>query len=169
MCRPYLGVAVAILASLASIGCESDGTWTVNKILGWDEPKGPKLPKYPLPNTEIAMRVENMGHRIIAQNEFVGIDPLFTTIGVPESILFHKGQDQMFISEGLVQLCKSDDELAGVICSELGQMVAEKKAVRRAGAERDSFPPESLPGGSPVMTGGGTPDDPGRAAEIAYQ
>ena len=66
----------------------------------------------------------------------------------------------MFISEGLVKLCKTDDELAAVICSELGQMVAEKKAVRRAGAERDSFPAESLPSG---------PDDTGRAAEIAYQ
>jgi predicted Zn-dependent protease len=169
MCHPYFGFVIVILACLASMGCETDGTWTVNKILGWDDPKAPKTPKYPQPNTEIAMRVENMGHRIIAQNEFIGIDPLFTTIGVPESVLFHKGTDQMFISEGLVKLCKSDDELAAVICSELGQMIAEKRAVRRAGAERDSFPESSLPGGSPVMTGGGTPDDVGRMAEIAYQ
>jgi predicted Zn-dependent protease len=75
----------------------------------------------------------------------------------------------LFISEGLVNLCKSDAELAAVLSSELGQMVAEKKAGRRAGADRDSFPEVALPSGSQVMTGGGTPVDAGRQAELAYQ
>jgi predicted Zn-dependent protease len=168
MHRPFVGIAVVIVSSLASIGCETDGNWTVNKLLGWDDPKTPQMPKVPPANTEIAQRVENMGHRIIAQNTFVGIEPLFTTIGVPESVLFHRGPEQLFISEGLVKLCKSDAELAAILCSELGQMVAEKKAVRNAGVDRDSFPDASLPGGSQAMTGGGTPVDAGRQAEIAF-
>ena len=72
MCRPFVGIAVVVVTTLASIGCETDGNWTVNKILGWDDPKAPKIQKYPLPNTEVAMRVENLGHRIIAQNTFTG-------------------------------------------------------------------------------------------------
>jgi predicted Zn-dependent protease len=170
MCRSSVGIAVAIISALASTGCEGDGSWaTVSKFIGWDDPKVHPIPKYPQPNTEIAQRVENMGHRIIAQNTVAGIEPLFTTIGVPESVLFHRGPEQMFISEGLVMLCKSDAELAAVLCSELGQMVAEKKNARKAVADRDSFPENSLPGGSPVMSGGGTPEDLGRQAEIGYQ
>jgi hypothetical protein len=168
MCRSCIGIAVVIIASLASIGCETDGNWTVNKLLGWDDPKTPPMPKVPPANIEIAQRVENMGHRIIAQNAFIGIEPLFTTIGVPESVLFHRGPEQLFISEGLVGLCKSDAELAAILCSELGQMIAEKKAVRKTVADRDSFPDASLPNGGPPMTGGGTPVDAGRQAELAF-
>jgi hypothetical protein len=168
MGRPFAGIAVVIVSSLASIGCETDGNWTVNKLLGWDDPKPPPVPKMPPANIEIAQRVENMGHRIIAQNTFAGIEPLFTTIGVPQSVLFHRGPEQMFISEGLVKLCKSDAELAAVICSELGQMVAEKKAVRKPVGDHDSFPDASLPNGSPAMSGGAVVDA-GRQAELAYQ
>jgi predicted Zn-dependent protease len=169
MHRLLVGIAVVIPASLASIGCQTDGDWTVYKLLGWDDPKMPAGPKYPTANVQIGERVDTLGRRIVAQNTFIGIEPLFTAVGVPESVLFHRGPDQLFISEGLVNQCKSDAELAAVLCSELGQMVAEKKAVRRVGAERDSFPEIAIPGGSQVMTGGGTPIDAGRQAELAYQ
>lgn len=165
---PRVQIALLMLALFVSTGCETDNNWTVNKILGWDNPKSPPMPNYPLPNTEIAERVENTGHRIIALNTFPGVDPLFTTIGVPETALFHRGPEQLYISEGLVKLCKSDGELAAVLCSELGQMVAEKRAIRKPN-DRDSFPESSLPGGVPVMSGGGTPEDAGRQAELAYQ
>lgn len=170
MCRPVVGIAVAIVACLGSFGCETDSNWaTVSKFIGWDDPKNPPMPKFPQPDREIAQRIDNMGHRIIAQNTFVGIEPLFSTIGVPEMVLFHRGPEQLFISEGLVKLCRSDAELAAVLCSELGQMVVEKKAVRKAGADRDSFPDSSLPGSSPGMMGAGTPYDAGRRAEIGFQ
>jgi predicted Zn-dependent protease len=166
MCRPFAGIALVIFLSLASVGCETDGNWTFYKLLGWDDPKAPRIPKYPQPNTEIAQRVENMGHRIIAQNTFTGIEPQFYTMGVPESVLFHRGPEELFISEGLVNLCKSDAELAAVLCSELGQMVVEKKAVRKAGAARDSIPESNLQNGAQV---GSIPVDTGRQAELAYQ
>jgi predicted Zn-dependent protease len=169
MWRPLVGIAIVISTALASIGCQTDNNWSVSKLLGWDDSKMPPGPKYPVANVQTAERVDNLGRRIVAQNTFIGIEPLFTAIGVPESVLFHRGPDQLFISEGLVNLCKSDTELAAILCSELGQMVAEKKAVRRVGSERDSFPDIALAGGSPVTTGVGIPDDPGRQAELAYQ
>jgi len=169
MYRSLVGIAVVIFTALASIGCATDGDWSVRKIIGWDDPKTPPMPNFPKASFQIAERVENLGNLIVTQGTFIGIKPLFYTVGVPESVLFHRGPEELFIGEGLVKLCKSDAELAAVLCSELGQMAAEKKAGRRVGADRDPIPESGLPGGSQVMTGGGTPDDPIRRAELGYQ
>jgi predicted Zn-dependent protease len=165
---PLVGFAVVIFISLASIGCSTDFGYSVQKLIGWDDAKITD-PKYPKASYEIAERVESMGKWIVAQNTFMGINPQFYTVGVPESVLFHRGPEELFISEGLVKLCKSDDELAAVLCSELGKMVAEKRAIRRVGADSDTIPDVGLASGGQVMTGGGTPDDPSRMAELAYQ
>jgi hypothetical protein len=169
-------LAVLGLAALvpAVTGCAGDrdwtiGDWSVRKMLGWEEVKTPSMSKYPQASLPIAERVDSLGRKIIAQNTFTGIEPMFWAVGIPESLLFHKGTDELFISEGLVKQCTTDSELAAVLCSELGQMVAEKKSARRVGAERDTIPNSALPSGTPISTGGGTPDDPGRAAELAYQ
>jgi predicted Zn-dependent protease len=163
MTRTALGLAAAFCASLASTGCMTDGEWSVSRMLGWDDqPRTPKVPKADLATAE---RVETLGRRIIGQNTFTGIEPLFHTLGVPEVVLFHRGTGELMISEGLAKQCKTEAELAAVLCSELGQMVAEKKAARRAGADRDSFPEIGVPTGSGLA--GGTPTDPSRAAELA--
>jgi len=163
------GRAAVVLASIAATGCATTdgGDWSVRKALGWDDervPRGPDLPKGQL---EAAEKVENLGRRIIAQYTFAGIEPMINLIGVPETVFFHRGPEEMWVSEGLVSKCKTEGELAAVLCSELGQMIAEKKAARRLGAERDTIPDSALPGG--VSMGGGNPDDPGRSAERAYQ
>jgi hypothetical protein len=172
-----LGLA-AVLPAIA--GCASDGnegslrtlftdpgSFSFKKAVGWEEVKTPRDLKLPQSDPAIVERVELLGKRIIAQNAFTGIEPLFNTAGVSESVLFHIGTEQLIISEGLVKQCKTEAELAAVLCSELGQMVAEKRAVRRVGAERDSFPESALPGGASV--GGGTPFDAGHAAELGYR
>ena len=122
------------------------------------------MPKADLATAE---RVETIGRKIIAQNTFTGIEPLFHTIGVPEAMLFHEGPERLMISEGLVKQCKTDGELAAVLCTELGKMTAERTGARRVGADRDSFPEIGIPTGSGLA--GGTPDDPARAAERAFQ
>jgi hypothetical protein len=150
-------------------GCATEGQSSLRRALGWDEPKVPKLPRgLDLPaHLENSSRVEELGRKIIAQNTFTGIDPLFMCPGIPETALFHRGAEELVISEGLVKRCKTEAELAAVLCSELGQMVAEKRAARRVGADRDTFPDTGLPGG--VSTAGGTADDPARAAELAFR
>jgi hypothetical protein len=169
-------LAVLGLAALcpAVTGCTADrdftiGEWSVRRALGWEEVKTPSMSKYPQASLPVAERVDSTGRKIIAQNTFTGIEPMFWAVGIPESLLFHKGSDELYISEGLVKQCKTEGELAAVLCSELGQMIAEKKAARRVGAERDTFPEIGLPGGGTAMAAGGTPDDAGRAAERAYQ
>jgi hypothetical protein len=134
----------------------------------WDRISGkPPLPSYTPAHIANAARVEELGRKIIAQNTFTGIEPVFHTQGVREAVLFHRGTDELIISEGLVEQCKTEAQLAAVLCSELGQMVAEKRNARRAGIERDSIPDAGLPGGA--STAGGIADDPGRAAELAFR
>jgi len=134
-------------------------------MLGWEETSRPgKMPKADL---AIAERVETVGRKIVARNTFTGIEPVFWAIGVPENILFHRGPEELVVSEGLAKQCRSESELAAVLCTELAQMIIEKKAARRTGTDRDSFPEVGVPTGSGMA--GGTPADPARAAERAFQ
>lgn len=167
MRRQVVTLAFGIAAALASFGCASDGEWSVRKLFGLNDPFHPSMDKYPKADYALNMRVEDLGKRIIEQNTFTGINPLFTTIGVPESVLFHRGPDELFISEGLVRQCKTEPELAAVMCSELGQMVAEKRAARRAGIDRDGIPEVAITGGATPSSGGGNPYDPGMQLQMA--
>jgi predicted Zn-dependent protease len=164
MTRLTLG-ATALCASLCC-GCTSDGSWSMSRLLGWDESPAARSAKMPKADLALAERVETIGRKIIAQNTFTGIEPLFHTVGVPEAVLFHRGAEELIISEGLVKQCRSDSELAAVLSSELAQMMNEKKTARRVGADRDSFTDISVPTNSGLA--GGTPVDPARDAERAF-
>jgi hypothetical protein len=166
MTRLILGLAA--VSAFGCCGCTTDGSWSVSRLLGWDDAAGTRSAPAKMPKADLAVaeRVETIGRKIITQNTFTGIEPLFHTIGVPESVLFHEGPERLMVSEGLVKQCRSDSELAAVLCSELGQMMSEKKAAKRVGADRDSFPEIGVPTSSGLA--GGTPADPGRAAELAY-
>ncbi len=171
-----LGLA-AILPAVTGCATEGEGSFhtlftdpgnfSFKKAVGWEEVKTPRPPNIPQAHIEVSERVETLGQKIIGLNTFTGLEPMFWVAGVPESVLFHRGPNELIISEGLVAKCKTDAELAAVLCSELGQMVAEKRAVRRVGADRDTIPDAALPGGSTLA--GGMPVDASRAAEVAYQ
>jgi hypothetical protein len=80
-----------------------------------------------------AARVDQVGRQILAANLFCGVDAAFQVVGDKEPILFHRGQQSVFISDSLVNQCATDEELAAVLCSELGKMVAEKRNAARMG------------------------------------
>ncbi|MBA4190498.1 MAG: hypothetical protein C0467_21130 [Planctomycetaceae bacterium] len=183
MPRHAVGIA-AIVGACLSTGCATDSEWVGPRTLlaeagiiksngiggdpvgqNWEKVKTPGTPKLPPAHLETTERVEMLGRRIISQNTFTGLEPVIYTLGVPESVLFHRGSQELFISEGLVKKCKTEAELAAVLCTELGQMMAEKRGVRRTGNDRDTIPDSALPGG--VTVAGGTPVDLGREAEIA--
>lgn len=167
-----LGVCATLLSSF---GCMHEGEFSFRKALGWDDAppgrtgvvvKTPSAKDLPQADQAVAERVELLGRKIIAQNTFAGIEPLFLTFGFKEDALFHRGTEQLYISEGLVEKCTSDAELAGVLCSELGQMVAEKRAAKAAGRDVDPIP-DATHGGGPLFPGG-TAYDAGRQAEFAF-
>lgn len=170
--RTALGLAAGLAWLTGSAGCTDtnflDREWSLSKTLGFEPDNRVKTPdpsKYPQPNLQVAERVESMGRRIVAQNTFTGLDPLFHTLGVKDPLLFHRGAGQLYISEGLVNRCATDTELAAVLCSELGQMMAELQAARRVGRTTDPIP--DVPIGNSTDAGG-IGGDQTRLAELAY-
>src|SRR5205814_300839 len=146
------------VACFGLTGCLSNGLWeganTRNRQI-----KPPLTTKQQLAQQATGERVETLGRRVINQNTFTGIEPVFHLIGVKDPMLFHRGTEELFISDGLVQKCKTDDDLAALLCSELGRMMAEKRAGLAVG--RDSDPllrgpngkvdiGEDVPGGQAV-------------------
>ena len=165
--RVRVGLSAGVLGLAGLTGCVHDGEWNVEKLLGWEPANKVKTPdpaKYPKPNLQVAERVEAVGRRVVAQNTFTGLDPLFHTLGVQEPILFHRGTAELFVSEGLANRCRTDAELAAVLCSELGRMMAEQQAARRVGRNTDPIPAVPVPG---TDGGVGGPDQT-RLAELAY-
>jgi hypothetical protein len=141
-------------------GCVHEGTFSVEKLLGWDDGKI-AAPVVTPESVQTAERVETLGRKIVSMNPFTGLDPLFHTVGVKESVLFHRGTAELYISQGLVEQCKTEPELAAVLCAEMGKMMAEKRGAASVGKDRDSIPNVALPDANGF--------DGSRAAELARQ
>jgi hypothetical protein len=120
----------------------------------------------PQATTIIATRVVTVGKEVVAANDgAIDFKPVFFTSGVKESQIFHvQKQNLIVISEGLVQKCGSDDELAAVICYELGKLAAEHSERGPAGGA--DLPPAPIP--SDVVGNGRSPDQTRQAEEALY-
>ncbi|QDU21412.1 hypothetical protein [Urbifossiella limnaea] len=153
--RAAIGFACGLL--LLS-GCVHSGTFSVEKLLGWEDPATANTLPVSLPTSE---RVDSLGRRIMAQNPFSGLEPLFHVVWVRESVLFHRGTSEVFISAGLVETCKTEPELAAVLCSELGKMSAEKRRASQFGKDREGISSVTLPDA--------TTFDPSLAAEVGHK
>jgi hypothetical protein len=85
-----------------------------------------------------ATQVYAVGANILAANKDIGVQPVFSTCGRSDLGLAHLGTQQIWISDGLVAKCKTDGELAAVLCSELGRMVSEARVqLRTNGPDRE--------------------------------
>jgi hypothetical protein len=111
------------------------------------KPEMPPVPANVTPaSTEAAARVDTVGRGILAANPQIGSKPLFRTIGAPRPEVFHRGTDDVFVTEGLVRQCETDGMLAAVLCAELGKMVAEREAAAPAGVRKpERRPPPDVP------------------------
>lgn len=99
----------------------------------------------------VAVRVDQVGRQLLAQNPFLGIEPTFHTLGRAEPEVFHRDSHGVFVTEGLVQRCASDEELAAVLASELGKMSASRRIADRM---RVSEPLAVIPDAAAVSPGG---------------
>ena len=164
--RSLLRHGLVGLSIAAAAGCVTEGP-DRGKFKNPFASEKPAPPFGPAGSAPIATRVDTIGTGIVASNksEFAGTKPVFFTIGVKEPMLFHRADGGIVISEGLVEKCASDEELAAVLCHELGQFAA-KYAERNPGrsAELDLPPAPDLT--HDVVGGGGGPDMT-RAAEAA--
>jgi hypothetical protein len=159
--RGLVGLSVAAVA-----GCVTEGPdrGTFKNPFASEKPTPPFGPAGSAP---IATRVHAIGTSIVAANkaDFAGTKPVFFTMGDKEPMLFHRADGGIVITEGLVEKCATDEELAAVLCHELGQFAA-KYAERNPGRSADhDLPP------APILThdvvGGGAGPDRTREAEAA--
>ena len=126
-----------------------------------------KLPKnLPPAATETASRVYTIGQEILAKNPQLPVRPLFTTIGSKEETVFHSGNAQVYISEGLVRKLKTDGELSAVLCLELGKMISEREGQLSKQDHREADRP-LLPPRMPDVAGSSMGADMTQQAEMA--
>lgn len=143
---PLLAAAVAPLAGCQWLGLDRDGFGTVAH-------REIAAPKIAPASVEAAARVDRVGRQLVAGSPFLGLDPTFQTIGpntttsVSEPEIFHRDSTGVFLTEGLVNLCRKDEELAGVLAHRLGLMAAESRRADRM-KFRDPIPAVAM-GGKP--------------------
>ncbi len=121
----------------------------------------------PQASTIIATRVVTVGNEVLAANgAAIDFKPVFFTSGVKESQVFHVPKSGMIVvSEGLVAKCSTDDELAAVLCYELGKLAAERS--ERGPSSGHELPPPPPPS-SDIVGNGRSPDQTRQAEEAIY-
>jgi hypothetical protein len=158
------GILAGLLLTLA--GCVADDfdneQWALRNPFrsepGFNPAAAPKA------SPIAATRVHSIGSAIVHANKAdLQTTPVFSTVGLKEPMIFHRSGGNVVLSEGLVELCPTDAELAAVICSELGKMAAKEN---RAGARGDGNLPPAPPPPSDVV-GAGHSADMTRVAEQA--
>ncbi|MFL5342211.1 MAG: hypothetical protein ACJ8F7_18855 [Gemmataceae bacterium] len=98
-------------------------------------------------NTKASTRVDSLARAILLANPHIDAKPIFQTIGSPQPEIFHNGMARVVITQGLVESCQRDEELAAVLCFELGRMVAEREAVSPVNKRHANPLPPMDPGG----------------------
>jgi len=95
-----------------------------------------EVPNLPEASVAVAARVDQIGRQLVGQNPFLGVEPTFHTYGRSEPEITHPDLNGVLVTEGLVQRCRNDDELAAVLALELAKMSAERRAVDRLKVEQ---------------------------------
>ena len=123
-----LAIFSIIVAIVASTGCTLD---EFSRNPGGFRNKPVDVPDVSLESRELSARVDALGHELMTQNPFLGVNPTFSVVGHKELEIYHPDQNGVMISEGLVERCKSDQELSAVLATELAKMSAEARASKR--------------------------------------
>jgi hypothetical protein len=170
MTERVLAVGLALVPALA--GCVNNDKTTVVSPGLFGRPSTAQVAQVAhAPATEeVALRVANLGRKIVDANPQIGLRPTFVCIGAPQPTLFHRlHQDacEVVISEGLVRQCQGEAQLAAVLCQELGRAGSERAALAHPSVWRpEREPPPAAPVGTDYNGAFGPPDGT-RLAELA--
>ncbi|NBO90839.1 MAG: hypothetical protein EBV06_00755 [Planctomycetia bacterium] len=124
----------AIAVFLALVGC--DPATRSNLVLP-ETPPSPVQRSYLMSSTPAAeasaKRALMVAQKLYDANTQLGVRPTILTVGRPELEIFHDGVGglrgcRVYLTEGLIQACKTEAELAAVLCVELGRIAAERAA-----------------------------------------
>jgi hypothetical protein len=95
----------------------------------------------PPKDTALAVKVDELGQKLVAANPALGMKPLFLTVGSPQPEIFHRDTVGVFITESLVTQCKTEGQLAAVLSTELARMVAERESLVSPQTRNPERPP----------------------------
>src|SRR5947209_12194190 len=95
-------------------------------------PHDPLKMKAPATEAE-AKRVVLVGQKILAANPHQNPRPMIVTVGVEQEEIFHQGSGSVYSTEGLARQCKTEAQLAAVLCMELGRMAVEQERLAGPG------------------------------------
>lgn len=148
--RKLLGLIAVSMIPL--VGCSQTPKQSTRMIsdAGMNAEKIVRLPNAapdPGPTKEAAIRVGKIGQKLLVANPSIGIKPAFHTIGTAQAEVFHKGVDQIMITDGLVKDC-TDDQLAAVLAVELVKMLGEQENSAPTGKITDRTPGLDFPIGN---------------------
>jgi hypothetical protein len=111
---------------------------------------GPARIDYVPASRETSYRVLMIKDRLIDKNPQLGLKPYAVAIAASQPEVFHV-ENTIYVTEGLVQMCSSDNQLAGALAFELGRMVAARES---AIADEMRQPERPLPIHLPIGGGG---------------
>jgi hypothetical protein len=155
-----IGALAVALALVHFVGCShlfNDQDFRAKVIGAPVEP-----PKVPEASVEAAARVDAVGRELLAGTPLGIPEVAFHTVGSAEPEVYHNDPNTLYITEGLVNLCKSDDELAAVLATEVGKMTAEfRRTVRK------QSPDPISKAASPAPLDRASDYDPGRDVYLA--
>ena len=165
MKRRWLG---CLLLVAANGGCMLFDPEPNNGRIGSSRGNTIKIDKLPKATLDAYTHADSLGKQILASNPDVKIAPMFLAYGVPELMIFHQGTETICISEGLINRCKTDGELAALFCSELSKMVAE---AQMQNAERNAvdIEPPYAPRVANDAVDGRTPDQTNLAEQAIFE
>jgi len=120
---------------------------------------------------EASLRVHNVGQKVIAANPQLKLKPIFSTVGAsasgsPTEEIFHSGDRQIVITETLVGKCRTDGELAALLCVELAEMALDRESKLGPAGDLDAEPPPDVRIGGDAGGSFGAPDGT-RMVELA--
>jgi hypothetical protein len=157
MTRRLIALAAAGIAC-TFVGCLRDSLHSAPLVAGTVV----ETPTVTRASGETAERVDEVGSDLLTATGLGIPDISFYSLDGNEAELFHRDPKTLFISEGLVSRCRTDDELAAVLATEMGKMTAEfRRGVRKQVKE----PIPAVASGPKMNTG--TDFDPARDAYLA--
>jgi len=89
-------------------------------------------------------RVNETAQKLLTANPELTVRPLFLGMGRSEPEIFHSDTRAIYISDGLVNKCATEAQLAAVLASDLGKMVATREAALALNARRNDREPPSI-------------------------
>lgn len=120
-------------------------------------------------NAEACTKVYTVGQRILTANPDLPRRLVFRTAGQPTPEIFHQGNNAIVVTQKLVDMCKTEAELAAVLALEMGKMSAERIVLAPLETTEPEFHKPIDPGriGNDIA-GVANVQDPLRLQEMAF-